>query len=331
MRVKTFTAPTNSQAMELVRVELGDDAIIISNGKTDDASGVRIVAAVDTPSFAESENSIDQEPENLADLNIEETVRQALAFHGTPPRLITRLASAAAKADAPNPTLALAAALDALFEFSLLDRQRNAAPIMLIGPPGSGKTIIAAKLCTQAKLIDRTVKAVSCDTQRAGGIEQFKAFTNILGIELITAKTAESLKEHIDLDAPTHMQIIDTAATNPYNEAEMDDLYKKIKASQAEPILVLAAGCDPMEVADMARFYGDLGVKRFIATQLDIARRTGGILAAADSASLAFCNVSVSSKVSDDLKPISPISLARLIMPHTDHPSSNQQNSEAAQ
>ncbi len=331
MRVKTFTAPTNSLAMELVRAELGDDAIIISSGKTDDGEYVRIVAAIDTTSNAATDSAIEEEPENHADLDIEETVRQALVFHGTPPRLTARLASAAGKADASTPTLALAAALDSLFEFSLLDRQRDPAPLMLIGPPGCGKTIIAAKLCTQAKLIDRPVKAVSCDTQRAGGIEQFKAFTNILGIELITAETAENLKDHIDLDAPTHMQIIDTAATNPYDEAEMDDLDRKIKASRAEPILVLAAGGDPLEIADMARFYADLGVNRFIATRLDIARRMGGILAAADSASLAFCNVSISSKVSDDLKPITAISLARLIMPHTAEPSSNQQNSEAAQ
>jgi flagellar biosynthesis protein FlhF len=331
MRVKTYIAPTNSEAMELVREGLGDDAIIISSGNTDDGEGVRIIAAVDLTSTPETEAAIEEERENVSELNIEQTVKQALIFHGAPPRLITRLSTVAANADAPNPTLALASALDALFEFSQLSTDTFKAPLMLVGPPGSGKTIVAAKLCTQAKLTKQSVKAISCDTQRAGGVEQFKAFTNILGIDLITVSSSDDLKNHIALDTKTQMQIIDTAATNPYNEIEMVDLHRKIKASHAEPILVIAAGSDPMEVADMVRLYREVGVKRFIATQMDIARRAGSILAAADSASLALCNVSVSAKVSDELIPITPVSLARLIMPYTAETTLNHPNSEAAQ
>lgn len=331
MRVKTFTASTNAQAMEMVRDELGEDAIIISSGKSDDEQGVVIVAAVDVTAGGETEPQIEEEVETHADLNTEETIRQALAYHGTPPRLITKLVNAAALSDAPNPTLALAAAIDTSFVFSSLGQLPCATPVMLVGPPGNGKTIVAAKLCTEAKLLKREVIAVSCDTQRAGGVEQFKAFTNILEIGLITVDRPELLKEHIELDAPTKLQVIDTASTNPYNEAEMKDLLQKIKASNAEPILVLAAGTDPMEIADMARFYGDIGVKRFIVTQMDIARRAGGLLAAADSAGMAFCDVSISSKVSDPLKPLSPVSLARLIMPYTDDETSNHQKTEAAQ
>jgi len=331
MHIKTFSAPTNAQAMELVRESLGDDAIIISSGKSDDGEDVKIVAAVETNGQVELEDLIDEEPEDLAALDTEETVRQALSYHSAPPRMVTSLARFAAQSDASNPTLALAAAIDTAFTFSSLDPLSTARPIMLVGPPGSGKTIVAAKLCTQAKLAKREIIAISCDTQRAGGVEQFRAFTNILGIQLITVDRAEKLKDHIDLDAPDKLQIIDTASTNPYDEAEMDDLYRKIKASRAEPVLVLAAGCDPMEIADMTRFYGDIGVTRFIVTQLDIARRAGGILAAANSVPLAFCDVSVSSSVSDSLKSISPVSLARLIMPHTDDDTANQQCTEAAQ
>lgn len=331
MHIKTFSAPTNAQAMELVRDAMGDEAIIISSGKSDDGRDVKIVAAVETTGAKASEEFIEEEPEDLGALNTEETVRQALTYHSAPPRMVSNLSRFAAHSDASNPTLALAAAIDTTFTFSSLDPLSSTKPVMLVGPPGSGKTIVAAKLCTQAKLAKRDVIAISCDTQRAGGVEQFRAFTNILGIELITVDRAEKLKDHISLDAPDQLQVIDTASTNPYNEAEMDELYRKVKACRAEPILVLAAGCDPMEIADMTRCYGDIGVTRFIVTQMDIARRAGGILAAANSVPLAFCDVSVSSSVSDSLKPLSPVSLARLIMPHTDNDTANQQSTEAAQ
>ncbi len=331
MHIKTFSAPTNSQAMEMVRETMGDDAIIISAGKSEDGSAVKIVAAIESDIDLDIDDAIEEEPEHPNALNTEETVRQALSFHGVPPRLSTNLARYAAQSDAPNPTLALAAAIDTTFAFSPLDATSSAKPVMLVGPPGSGKTIVAAKLCTQARLANREIIAITCDTQRAGGVEQLKAFTNILGIDLITVDKPETLKDHIRLDASEKLQIIDTASTNPYDEADMDGLNRKIKACGAEPVLVLAAGCDPMEIADMTRFYGDIGVTRFIVTQMDIARRAGGILAAANSVPLAFCDVSVSSVVSDNLKSLSPVSLARLIMPHTDDDTANQQTTEAAQ
>ena len=331
MRIKTYMATTNSKAIKLVREGLGDNAIIISSQNTDDGNSVCIVAAVDLTSISEIESTIEEEYEQNSDLDIKETIKQALVFHGTPPRLTSRISDAAAASNAQNPTLALAAALDTLFEFSSLQTNTFKTPFMLIGPPGSGKTTVAAKLCAQASHKNCSIKEISCDTQRAGGVAQFKALTSILGIDIITASKIDDLKSHINLDATTEMQIIDTAATNPYNEMEMANLHQRIAASEAEPILVLAAGTDPIEVADMVQLYRQLGVRRFIVTQMDIARRMGSILTAADSASLALISVSISAKVADGLKPLSPISLARLIMPQTDNHTSNKQNTEATQ
>ncbi|MDH5256681.1 MAG: flagellar biosynthesis protein FlhF, partial [Gammaproteobacteria bacterium] len=45
MKLKRFTAPDIRQAMTKVRAELGGDAVILSNRKTDD--GVEIIAATD--------------------------------------------------------------------------------------------------------------------------------------------------------------------------------------------------------------------------------------------------------------------------------------------
>lgn len=54
MQVKTFVAPTMPQALELVRRELGPDAILLGNRKTKDPEGkscVEITAAVDRGNF----------------------------------------------------------------------------------------------------------------------------------------------------------------------------------------------------------------------------------------------------------------------------------------
>ena len=70
-------------------------------------------------------------------------------------------------------------------------------------------------------------------------------------------------------------------------------------------------------------------IKTYIVTQMDITQRAGIVLAASDIASLALCNVSISSKVADGSELISPIYLAPLIRPHIIKNPSNQQNTEA--
>ena len=127
------------------------------------------------------------------------------------------------------------------------------------------------------------------------------------------------------------MQNIDTSPTSPYNKIEMVNFHQRIKASNSGPILVLAAGTNPMEETDMVRLYKEIDVKRFITTQMDVAQHIGSILAVADSESLAICNVSISANATDRLKNILSISLALLIMPYTNNKTSNQQNTRATQ
>ncbi len=47
MRLKTFNAPTLAEAMEAVRAEMGDDAIIVSTQRGAEGGGARVVAALE--------------------------------------------------------------------------------------------------------------------------------------------------------------------------------------------------------------------------------------------------------------------------------------------
>ena len=71
-----------------------------------------------------------------------------------------------------------------------------------------------------------------------------------------------------------------------------------------------------MQTGDMLeQAFADIGAKRMIATRLDVARRLGCLLAAADHSRLAFAGVSITSRVAKGLSDITAATLARLIMP----------------
>ena len=313
MRLKTYTAPTMAEAMELVRHEMGEEAIIVSSQRAGEGQGARVTAAVEEI-YPDDEGFEQLREVEVADVG--ETIRQALSYHGVPPRLIERLIQAAGSLDAEDPTMALAGAVDAGFSFTPLADSGEDAPTMLVGPPGAGKTITTAKLAARAALNGHSVSVITTDTRRAGGVEQLEAFTRILKLPLETADTVDALGRTAAAGSANDLVLIDTQGTNPFSDTELDQLYEFVKAAGAEPVLVLAAGGDAMEAADIATSFAAVGVKRLLVTRLDMARRLGGILAAADAARLTFCNVSITPHVADGLSQINPVSLARLLMPH---------------
>ncbi len=314
MHVKTFTAPTTIKAMALVREELGEDAIIVSTHRNTEGPGVHIVAAQGKPAGAGNglEAGFYGGPGRL---DIYETVCRTLDYHGVPGSLTERLSHAAAALGASDPCAALAGAMDAHFAFSPIPSPRDAKPVMLIGPPGAGKTLTTAKLTARAVMAGQSVGVITTDTKRAGAGEQLNAFMRVLKVDMKTAATPGELAEAAARMEHRDVVYIDTAAVNPYLDGDMAALGGLIKATEADPLVVLAAGGNALDTADMARAFADIGAWRMVATRLDVARHMGCLLAAADHSRLAFSGVSITPSVAKGLSAINAVSLARLIMP----------------
>ena len=325
-----------SEAMGMVRAEIGSDAIILATRTGRRGRGIQVVAAVEQPdedlAFADApadehveedvaEAFAEEADEPVSELDDEdETVgaadrkhlRALLSYHNVPAALARRLERTAAGFAHEAPELALAAALDAGLSFEPLGEAPWRRPLMLVGPPGVGKTLAAAKLIVAAHRHGEAVVAISCDTKRAGGIEQLEAFTRILGLPLASAGDPPALARIVGA-APTVPTIIDTSGANPLDRHDLMALGQLIDATHAEPVLVVAAGTDPAEAAEVAMDFARLGVRRMLATRLDVTRRLGALLAAGDGARLAIAATSFGPHATEPLSALNPLSLARLL------------------
>lgn len=316
MRLKSYSAVTMSEAMAMVRAELGDDAIIVSTQRASGGQGVRITAALE-------EHVSDQEIAEVLSGSplspVNETIRDCLMYHGVPPRLCERMLAAARSIDTTDATMATAGAMDELFTFAPLPSRKSPTPVMLVGPPGSGKTITVAKLAARARLAGRTVTVITADSVRAGAMEQLSAFTSILGVELKKARGASSLEAMAAEAAQTSdLVYIDTPGLNPFSSEDIGYLNTLTHAVSVEAVLVLAAGGDPMEATEVAEIFAQAGATRLLATRLDMTRRLGAVLAAADAGQFMFSDVSINPHVANGLCSITPVTMARLLVPPTE-------------
>ncbi len=319
MQLKSYHAGSMRDVMRLVRDELGDEAVIVSSIEGDDGQ-VRITAALEKPD-PDLGAIPDAEPPALLDTSTDDhRLASVLAYHGVISSLSDRLIVRAGRAGSNDPSLALAAALDETFRFAPIPNRDIARPVMLVGPAGAGKTVTTAKLAARLVFQGLPATVVNADVSRAAAAEQLGAFTTILGVELETATTPEELARVVSHRAAGHAVFIDSFAVNPFDEAEIARLGEFIASIDADPVLVLAAGIDAAEAAEIAESFADLGAKRMITTRIDQTRRLGSVLSAAHVGGLVIADAGVTPHVAHGLTALNPVSLARLLCRNPDAP-----------
>lgn len=312
MRLMTFTAASMAEAMQAVRAKLGDDAVIVSTQRHRRGRGVRLTAAIDDGSVDERE-LVEMVEAGQDPLGSEDKIKEALDYHGVPKRITSSLMWSAAQSDAANVAHGLELGLAEIFKFDPLPILPK-KPVMVIGPPGVGKTVSLAKLAARVKLAGSKAHVITTDTIKAGAIAQLAAFTRLLEQPLDNVDSPKDLREAMLAAEPGSRIFIDSPGTNPFNPSEMADLAKFLQAADIEPLLILAAGGDSMEMAETAEMFKPLKPKKVLFTRLDTARRLGSLLAAAYAGNLSCGLVSITPFVTNGVVEVDAGAMARLLL-----------------
>ncbi|MGI9416673.1 MAG: hypothetical protein ACR2RA_02420 [Geminicoccaceae bacterium] len=288
-----------------LRAGLGDDAIILATRTLDNGQVSVTGAAAD-------------EALDLAEVLSPSTERPGLEwlsalaeFHEWPFTARERIEPILENVMPANPEAVLTTLMQALFRFDDNDPPGQ-KPLLLSGPPGSGKTVTIAKLAAAHILVGDDVDIITLDVARAGGLDQLRALLAPLDRAPIPVAAAAELP-----DVMSHCQgdvvLVDSVGINPFDPAELGALSNFVARAGADLLLVLPGGQGYADSAEIARNYVALGARALVATKLDVARRFGGLLAAAE-AGLAFTQVGIGPTIGDGLAALSADGLARLLL-----------------
>lgn len=304
MRLRTFSAPNMTEAMRMVREELGPEAVILSSEQVGKA--VKLTAALERPDVSAFSTKDRSDPD---------IVSRIFEFHHFPQQLAERLSAIAQDLMLDDPRAALIAALRARFSFKPLAERKPVKPLLLVGMPGAGKSSTVAKLAARGKVKNWPVTLITCDLLKAGSLEQLAIYAKALDVPAFRAKDAATLKRAVERAQPESLIVIDTLGTNPFNPDELAALRELSDAAGSAMVLVHPAGGDVSESAELAMLYAEIGADALIATKTDAARRYGGIFAAADGGKLAFSEIGISPEIAGGLKSAGPEALCDLLMP----------------
>jgi flagellar biosynthesis protein FlhF len=312
MKMKMFVGRTEEEAMAMVRAEMGPDAVILSTREREDDGYFEVRAAIErnfgqkfaAPKFAEVRPMYDETRSQLS---------STLRWHGAPDGFVHMVAEAGSRLGAGMEAInTLSVGIEGVLTFNPLN-PRPAKSLLLVGPPGSGKTTAVAKIATLLSDKKDPIEAVAADFDSSGQVARLAAL--MLKPSVTFALSPDHLIKLVrDADDRGRKLVIDCPSFNPLDEADMKRCSDLISYMNVEPVLVLSAEGHPMEIEDNARAFAAAGCKRVILTKIDAVRRRGGAIAAISSARLSIAQLGLTSSVRGGLAPASAGRIARLFV-----------------
>ncbi len=305
MKIKTIKAKNFSEALLLVKKELGDDAIILGSEESKEEDGfVKIIAAIDMDIKNMSENSFSNQLEGfvrektteIGDIKILREEINALR------EMVEKMHNLHLKNNISNGKKKIVDYLkskniweeecyrlcDSLKDLNdLVNRMEKNIKIcslgskkilLFIGPTGVGKTTTIAKLCAKLIKEGKKVGIINLDTYRIGAIEQIKTYANILAVPLKTINSVDKIESEIEKMGPLDTIFVDTPGKNPKDISYISEL-KKIyeKYIPIETHLLLSLTNDSNCLKETYKIYSTIPVDFINFTKVDEAFSYGNI------------------------------------------------------
>lgn len=296
MRIRTLTAPKMADALQIIRQQLGPEALILSTRKVTGPNGeatLEITAAVNEPEpptqsvavNAPVPATITPQPANPASLE------GLLTSHNLAPSIITRITAALPGLQSAGFTqaeaLEMLIAKFAPFK-SPADLLTPGHAHLFIGPPGAGKTTLIAKIAVQAHGNGRKVGLLSLDDAKIGGFEPLAITAETLGDSAHLLTSAASLKSTAQIMGPRHLLLVDTPGLNPCQPSAATALKNRLAELNipATCHLVLPADLNGDDMAAFPVAAHHFNPASIAFTRLDCTTRYGALLTTAITAAL---------------------------------------------
>ena len=351
MKVKTFVANSVQEGMQLIKRELGPEAMIIHSRKVRQKGllgfltppKVEITAAIDSNrNFSSDEAKVlpkqwenelgelkamvaqlvsKQQKQELQADGIFSSYLQKLRARGIEEKVAEAILIEAKKQYEANGTLK-EEVLDLIVqkkmkEFLPTDKLPPKAKIVVFtGPTGVGKTTTLAKLAAHLSLYqNKRVGMITIDTYRIGAVEQLRTYAEITDIPIEVVMTPKEIEQALEKLSGADIILVDTAGRSANNSLQVRELTTFInRLPQAVIFLVLSVTTKTEDLRLIVDKFRTTGYNRLIFTKLDETSSFGAIINTTYATGLPVTYITTGQNVPDDLEEADAEKLVQLIL-----------------
>lgn len=300
MHLKRYRSETVKDALQVVRAELGPDALVLST-RTVVATGVRGLLGkreIEITAAAERQAvPADRQPPSPFGFG-EPGPRPSRGAKAGKRAVARAVNEIAARLQASGLDASLAehiaaqhpvnrrrgADLEGLKDTvanelaSLASGDEPYAPVeVFVGPPGVGKTTTIAKIAAQERARQgQRLALLSADGFRVGAIEQLRLYADILGATFEAARTPDEFSRALsDVKRPL---LVDTAGRSPSDEVSKDMFRVLASRRDVRTHLVIPASTTARAAERLFERFADARPTRVALTRLDEAESIGALI-----------------------------------------------------
>lgn len=341
MIIRKYIADTMSEALNMIKLELGPEAIIVSKRsiKSKGFMGVflpkklEVTAALDEfrskePPKAERlevvrdsaqkkdvEKELGEVKEMLQrlvddkdkDIKKEKKtgIRKQLMDRDVSEDVINSLSVHARKKEKYKNVVRLpdSALVDEITDLLKVDYSKEGRVHAFIGPTGVGKTTTIAKLAAIEALNTRKkVGLVTIDTYRIGAVEQLKTYADILGLPLEVINSTDDIEKSMDNLKECDSIFVDTTGRSIKNIMQLSEL--KLYLDRIKPdntYLVVSMTTKYHDQLQILKGFSTMDYNRIILTKFDETTTYGSLLNVAYSAKVPLSYITIGQNVPDDI------------------------------
>jgi len=344
MQVRVFSAPRLHEALALVRKDLGPDAVVLDHMEGVDSQGNKlwhVHAALDSnpnpPQVSEQTVSQPHAVKESVDVRKVEASMQRLE------RIVEGLGQkendSLRKTMEDKPTQEafdhlVKLGVASVYAFDLAHTYANHLPIgvstlrwaaritprktrtvmLLAGPSGAGKTLLAAKLATHYSMRGVRVGLMTTDTARMGGSDALQAYAGVLGAPFALLRNVEDVAEGLQSMETAQLMLIDTEGWNAQRlsaSRQQFELWDQLPCTHR--ILVMPANMDEKDGMALLAESDAIQMTELAFTKLDETARPGKIINWAMVSKLGLSYGGFGSDVPGQMGWLTPQSLTALL------------------
>jgi len=310
MQIKIFTAPRLHEALALVRQGLGADAVVLDRMEGVDEKGNRVWhvhAALDTETSNRHKNDTKKKEHAQSDSDISHVKKMEASM-----QRLERIVEGLGRKEAESLRHAMSdkstqMAFDKLVDLGVapsyafdlaedyvahkpmgasmlhwgerIDPKQKRVVMLLAGPSGAGKTLLAAKLATHYSMRGIRVGLLTTDVNRMGGSEVLKSYADVLGAPFARIRQIKDVTKAMEVTESAQLLLVDTEGWNIHQASSLrqqSEIWDAITCT--DRILVMPANMDETDGIGFLSVAESMGIDRLAFTKLDETSRPGKVV-----------------------------------------------------